>query len=182
MLGLQGGTLGSLGVKRCQGGHRGGHFVLQGCRPCWWWRERLGVLEHFAGGEGGALGVHNHCRGGGKRVPGHWGSCFWGAWVRTATGWGVPRHAGRGWGCLGVLDRGRAAGGLSESRVQRGIGSGWPCWGCRRGPAPGGGHRAAPAHLQPLLFGHLPLVLLVCLVPDENFLDAVRCVLGRGTE
>lgn len=67
MLGFQGGTLGALGVKRSQGGHRGGHFVLQGCRrPCWWCKERLGVLEHFTGREEGALGVHNHRRGGGK--------------------------------------------------------------------------------------------------------------------
>lgn len=144
--------------------------MLQGCRPCWWCRERLGVLEHFAGGEGGALGVHNHCRGGGKRVPGHWGSCFWGAWVRTARGWGVPRHARRGWGCLRVLDRGRAAGGLSGSRVQRGIGSGWPCWGCRRGPAPrGGGTEQPPLTCSPCSLGTCLLCSSSALFPMRIF-------------
>lgn len=83
MLGLQGSTLAALGVKRSQGGHRGGHCVLQGFRrPCWRCRERLGGSKHFAGGEEGALGVHNHCRGGEEE------SCFWGAWVQTARGWG----------------------------------------------------------------------------------------------
>lgn len=53
--------------------------------------------------------------------------------------------------------------------------------GVQEGSCPLEGHRAAPAHLQPLLFGHLPLVLLVCLVPNEDFLDAIRCILGGGT-
>lgn len=63
MLGLQRGAQGALEVKRSQGGHRGGHCLLQGCRrPCWRCREKLRVSEHFAGGEEGALGMHNHCR------------------------------------------------------------------------------------------------------------------------
>lgn len=117
----------------------------------------------------------------GKRVPRHWGSCFWGAWVQIARGWGslvMLGGTGEAWGSqteVGLQE------GFRGPKCRGGSGRGWPFWGCRRGPAPRGGHTAAPAHLQPLLFGHLPLVLLVRLVPDEDFLDTIGCVLARGT-
>lgn len=126
--------------------------------------------------------MHNHCKDGGEEGSRTLGELVLGCldtdWKRmggslvmlggTGEVWGSQIEVGLQEGCWGPECRG-------------GSGRGWPCWGCRRGPAPWGGHTAAPAHLQPLLFGHLPLVLLVCLVPDEDFLDAIGCVLGRGT-
>lgn len=143
--------------------------------------ERLGVSEHFASGEEGALRVQNHCRDGGEE----------GSWTRGEVFLECLGSDCRRWGSLVMLGGvGEAWGSQIEVGLQEGCGGpecrgdsgrGWPCWGCRRGPAPSGGHTAAPAHLQPLLFGHLPLVLLIRLVPDEDFLDTIGCVLGGGT-
>lgn len=120
-------------------------------------------------GLGAALGVQTY-RGG---VPGLTEGC-------RSLGGGLGMLGVRGGGCPWT-QAGLQQGCWGPWGVQRGARGGhpWPCWGCRGGPWPPRGHTPAPAHLQPLLFGHLPLVLLVRLVPDEDFLDAVWCVLGR---
>lgn len=36
------------------------------------------------------------------------------------------------------------------------------------------------AYLLPLLSAHLPFLLFVCLIPDQDLLDTFRGVLGTG--
>lgn len=67
----------------------------------------------------------------------------------------------------------------AQGDAQGAGGSGGGSWCPGGGPGHAGG-ATPPAHLQPLLFGHLPLVLLVRFVPDEDLLDAVGCILSKG--
>lgn len=151
-------------------GPEGGHWAF------------LGVPGH-AGGAGEAWGSSGvgterlRSSPGGANIP------WRGPWTHRGVqepGGGPGDAWGAGGGCPWT-QAGLQQGCWGPWGVQRGARGGhpWPCWGCRGGPWPPRGHTPAPAHLQPLLFGHLPLVLLVRLVPDEDFLDAVWCVLGR---
>lgn len=128
-----------------------------------------GVLDSLGGSGLGSLAT--------EKTAGGWGS----PWPC----WGVPGHAGGGRGGAGHRQGCRRVDGSPgehKGGLDRGGGGvSWPCWGCSGGPWPPRGHTPAPAHLQPLLFGHLPLVLLVRLVPNEDLLDTVgRILRGSG--